>query len=92
VSDDTARRIDGEVRKVIDNAFLRAKEILVANMDKLHAMASALLLYETIDAPQIDAIMSGREPDPPRDWPTDSGEKPPVPPVAGPIGGPAAQT
>jgi cell division protease FtsH len=33
VSDDTARRIDGEVRKVIDNAFLRAKEILVANMD-----------------------------------------------------------
>jgi cell division protease FtsH len=37
-------------------------------MDKLHAMAGALLKYETIDATQIRDIMEGREPRPPADW------------------------
>jgi cell division protease FtsH len=93
VSDDTAHRIDIEVRQLIDRAYTKAKEILIENMEKLHSMATALLQYETIDAQQIEAIMAGKEPGPPRDWPSDgSDSKPPVPPVAGPIGGPAAQT
>ena len=60
VSDDTARRIDEVVRGILDKAYARTREILTANMDKLHAMAKALLEYETIDVPQIDAIMAGR--------------------------------
>ncbi len=68
VSDETARKIDIAVRGVIDAAYTRARGILSENMDKLHAMARALLQYETIDREQIAAIMEGREPGPPRDW------------------------
>src|SRR5690606_35495348 len=68
VSDDTARRIDEVVRGILDKAYARTREILTENMDKLHAMAKALLEYETIDVPQIDAIMEGREPPPPMGW------------------------
>ncbi|UXI69721.1 ATP-dependent zinc metalloprotease FtsH [Tahibacter amnicola] len=68
VSDETARKIDEVVRGILDRAYQRTREILADNMDKLHTMANALLQYETIDAPQIDAIMEGREPPPPRDW------------------------
>jgi cell division protease FtsH len=75
VSDETARRIDEEVRKVIDGAYLRARQILLDNLDRLHAMAECLLTYETIDAGQIDAIMEGREPGPPADWLDDAGNR-----------------
>jgi len=77
VSDDTARRIDEVVRIILDKAYARTTQILNGNMDKLHAMAQALLTYETIDARQIDAIMEGREPDPPADWGKDGDSKPP---------------
>jgi cell division protease FtsH len=43
----------------------KSTQILTENLEKLHVMAKALLQYETIDAPQIDAIMEGREPPPP---------------------------
>ena len=68
VSESTARRIDEVVRNIIDTAYGRAREILTGNMDKLHAMATALMQYETIDREQIAAIMAGREPGPPSDW------------------------
>jgi len=68
VSEATARRIDEVVRNLIDSAYNRARQILTDNHDKLHAMARALLTYETLDREQIDAIMAGREPAPPRDW------------------------
>ncbi len=68
MSDRTAQQIDDEVRAIIDRNYQRAKEILVANMDKLHLMAESLIKYETIDAPQIKEIMSGKEPTPPQDW------------------------
>lgn len=68
MSDRTAQQIDEEVRAIIDRNYLRAKEILVANMDKLHMMAEGLIKYETIDANQIKEIMSGQEPSPPEDW------------------------
>jgi cell division protease FtsH len=90
VSDETARKIDEAVRRVIDRAYERAKSLLEENLDKLHTMAEALLQYETIDADQIQAIMEGRKPPPPRDWSDSS--KPTANPTAGPIGGPAAQT
>ncbi len=68
VSDETARKIDEVVRKIIDNAHNRAKDLVTANMEKMHVMAECLLQYETIDSLQIDAIMEGRPPGPPADW------------------------
>ena len=95
VSDDTARKIDEVVRGILDRAYQRTKEILTANMDKLHVMAEALLTYETIDAHQIDAIMEGRRPGPPADWAKSgriSKDDPGPGPAAGPLGGPMPQT
>ena len=74
VSDETTHLIDEEVRDFIERNYERAKNLLTENMDKLHAMAKALIKYETIDADQIDDIMSGRTPRPPRDW-DDEGEE-----------------
>lgn len=68
MSDKTAQQIDDEVRQIIDRNYQRAKEILLANMDKLHLMADGLIKYETIDAKQIAEIMNGQEPSPPDDW------------------------
>jgi cell division protease FtsH len=94
VSEETARKIDGVVRSVIDTAYHKARELLTTNLDKLHTMAQALLQYETIDGEQISAIMEGRTPGPPKDWQkpetSDSG-KPGVGKPAPPIGGHAAQ-
>ena len=82
ISGATAEQIDAEVRRIIDEAYATSRRLLVENMDKLHAMADALLQYETIDAHQIDAIMAGREPGPPSDW--GSSDKPEAPrPAAG---------
>ncbi|MFT4058827.1 MAG: ATP-dependent zinc metalloprotease FtsH [Legionella sp.] len=72
MSDRTAQQIDDEVRAIIDRNYQRAKEILLANMDKLHSMAQSLIKYETIDTQQIQEIMSGKEPSPPKDWGTSS--------------------
>ncbi len=95
VSDETARKIDEEVRKLIDAAYQRAKEILLANLDKLHLMAETLLEYETIDGDQIDAIMQGRKPGPPKDWQrsddTGAGGASDVGKPTAPIGGAATQ-
>ncbi|GAB3089640.1 ATP-dependent zinc metalloprotease FtsH [Lysobacter terrae] len=92
VSNETARKIDEVVRIILDRAYARSTQILNDHLDKLHTMAEALLLYETIDARQIDAIMEGREPPPPEGWGKNgngkSTEVPPLPPIAGP----AAQT
>ena len=64
-SDETAKKIDEEVRRIIDEAYATARQILIDNTDKLHAMAKALVQFETLDSAQIDDIMSGREPRPP---------------------------
>lgn len=74
LSGETAKMIDAEVRSIIDDCYTQAKQILVDNRDKLDMMAEALMEYETIDAAQIDEIMEGRKPGPPRDWtpPSDS--------------------
>ncbi len=68
MSDDTARLIDEEVRRIVEAAHERALGLVEENLDLLHLMADALMRYETIDSSQIDQIMQGREPDPPEDW------------------------
>ena len=68
VSGHTAKVIDEEVRDIIDHCYTTAEKILEDNRDKLEMMKDALMEYETIDAPQIDDIMEGRKPKPPKDW------------------------
>jgi cell division protease FtsH len=90
VSDDTARKIDDVVRGILDKAYSRTRAILTENLDKLHAMAKLLLEYETIDVPQIDAIMENRDPPPPMGWSKGGPATEEPKPIT--IGGPAAQT
>ncbi|MFZ5959897.1 ATP-dependent zinc metalloprotease FtsH [Pseudomonas sp. QL9] len=73
VSGETAKLIDQEVRRIIDDCYGTAKRLLDENRDKLDMMADALMKYETIDSDQIDDIMAGREPREPRDWQGGSG-------------------
>jgi cell division protease FtsH len=96
VSDVTAHAIDEEVRRVIDGNYKRARGILESNLDKLHAMADALVKYETIDEGQLKDIMAGRPPKPPTDWDDSLSDKPPRAPadaggVPGAIGPAAGQ-
>jgi len=65
ISDETAHAIDDEVRSLIQRNYETARRILTEQIDKLHAMARALIKYETIDRQQIAAIMEGGEPQPP---------------------------
>ena len=68
ISDETAHAIDQEVRRVIESNYQRARGILETHLDKLHAMADALVKFETIDDGQIKEIMDGRPPTPPAGW------------------------
>lgn len=68
VSDETARKIDMEIRDIVDTAHKTATDLIVANRDKLEIMTDALMKYETIGTSQIDQIMEGKIPDPPADW------------------------
>ena len=71
VSDETARTIDSEIRKIIDVQYSRATKLIKDNMDKMHLMADALMKYETIDSGQIDEIMEGKTPSAPESWSDD---------------------
>ncbi len=86
VSDVTAHAIDEEVRRVIENNYKTAREILTASLDKLHTMAEALIKYETIEEDQLKDIMAGREPKPPSGWDDTMSHRPP-PPTPGPLPG-----
>ena len=68
VSPDTAQAVDNEIKKILDRCYKTAFDLLEEHRDKLEAMKDALMEYETIDADQIDDIMSGRKPRPPRGW------------------------
>jgi cell division protease FtsH len=98
LSDQTAKQIDEEVRRIIDECYATSQRLLEDNVDKLHLMAEALMTYETIDSDQIDDIMAGREPREPGDWGGDSGDDsnaaektPGAPDTGSPIGGPAGE-
>jgi cell division protease FtsH len=77
VSDETAHAIDQEVRRVIESNYQRARNILETNLDKLHAMADALIKYETIDDGQIQDIMDGKPPREPSGWDDSAPSSPP---------------
>ena len=68
VSEETMQKVDKQIRKIIDDQYNRARKLIEDNQDKIHALAKALLEWETIDSEQIDDIMSGKPPRPPKDW------------------------
>ncbi|MES2949954.1 MAG: ATP-dependent zinc metalloprotease FtsH [Pseudomonadota bacterium] len=78
MSEQTMQKVDGEVRRIIDQQYTLARKLIEDNKDKIHAMAKALLEWETIDSDQLDDIMAGKEPRPPKDW---------TPRTSGPSGG-----
>jgi cell division protease FtsH len=90
MSEETMQRVDAEVRRIIDEQYAVARKLIEENKDKMHAMANALLEWETIDTDQVKDIMEGKPPRPPKDW-TPAPVKPSggVPPVT-PGNAPAA--
>jgi cell division protease FtsH len=68
MSEHTMQMVDVEVRKIIDTQYALARKLIEENTDKMHAMAKALLEWETIDMTQLDDIMAGRPPSAPKDW------------------------
>ena len=68
MSESTMQKVDSEVRRIIDQQYALARKLIEDNQDKMHAMAKALLEWETIDSDQLDDIMGGKDPRPPKDW------------------------
>jgi cell division protease FtsH len=68
MSEQTMQKVDSEVRRIIDQQYALARGLIESNQDKMHAMAKALMEWETIDVEQLDDIMAGREPRAPKDW------------------------
>jgi cell division protease FtsH len=66
VSETTMQKVDGEIRRIIDEQYQLARKLIEDNRDKVEAMTAALLEWETIDADQINDIMAGRPPRPPK--------------------------
>ena len=83
VSEATMQKVDAEIRRIIDQQYALAKQILLDNRDKVEVMAKTLLEWETIDAEQIEDIMQGRAPRSPKPSvttpPPSGGDKPSAP-------------
>ena len=60
-SESTAVVIDDEVKRIVLTSYARAKKILTDNLDKLHALALALLEHEVLDGDQIDRVIRGEK-------------------------------
>lgn len=86
ISEETMQKVDHEVRRIIDEQYSLARRLIEENADKMHAMAKALLDWETIEMEQLDDIMAGKPPRPPKDW------TPRNPPSGGSGGGTPAVT
>ncbi|MBF0094033.1 MAG: ATP-dependent zinc metalloprotease FtsH [Alphaproteobacteria bacterium] len=84
ISDETARQVDEEVRKIVDAAFARSREILSTHRDELETLAKGLLDYETLSGEEIRALLAGepvirKDED---DAPGDSAPRASVPPTS----------
>ena len=80
VSEATLQRVDAEIKKIIDEQYGLARSLIEENREKVELMAQTLLEWETIDADQVNDIMDGRQPRPPK--PTQRPEEPKSPPEA----------
>ena len=66
VSEATMQKVDLEIRRIIDEQYALARKLIEENRDKVEAMAKALLEVETLDADQVEDVMQGRPPRPPK--------------------------
>jgi cell division protease FtsH len=80
MSESTMKKVDDQIRKIIDQQYNYARDILENNRDKVEVMTKALLEWETIDSDQIDDIIEGRPPRQPKVpmTHTDSSDVPPT--------------
>ncbi|KAG0162198.1 hypothetical protein DFQ30_002701 [Apophysomyces sp. BC1015] len=76
VSEATQQKVDAEIRRILDEQYALARKLLEDNREKVESMVKALLEWETIDADQINDIMSGNDPRPPKNLPPPSGDAP----------------
>ena len=74
------QKVDDEIRRIVDEQYALARRLIEENRDKVEAMTKALLEWETIDAEQIDDIMSGNPPRPPKPAPVVQNPEPPQDP------------
>ena len=64
MSEETAKKVDNEVKKIIDTSYERAKKVLTEKIDDLHKIAKALLVYETLTGDEIrDLILKNIQPE-----------------------------
>lgn len=75
MSDETAHTIDEEVRAIVNRNYGRARQLLIDNMDILHAMKDALVKYETIEEEQIKQLMNREPVTPPSGWEENSSKR-----------------
>jgi len=75
VSEKSSQLIDEETKDIIDRNYQMATNILQEKIQVLHSMAEALLKYETIDVPQLEDLMAGREVREPKNWSSDKSNK-----------------
>jgi cell division protease FtsH len=66
VSEATLQKVDAEIRRIVDDQYKLARKLLESNRDKVEMMAKALLEWETLDAEQLNDIMAGNAPRPPK--------------------------
>jgi cell division protease FtsH len=74
ISEATAQMIDEEVRRIVDEAERKAKEILTEHMDDLHRLSKGLLEYETLSAEEVQRVLRGEPVD--RSEPTEKPQSP----------------
>ncbi len=82
ISENTAEAIDAEIRRIVDEAYGRARKILEDNLDQLHTLAKALLEYETLTGEEIRALLKGEpivRPSADEQPPKDAGRRSSVP-------------
>jgi len=98
VSEQTAQMVDGEIKRLLDEAYERARKIVIEHRDLLERITAALLERETVDREDL-ALLARNEPLPPREPPLapaapvlSSQARPVTQPLAGPIlGAPPAE-
>ncbi len=94
ISEASMQKVDAEIRRILDEQYALARKLIEENRDKMEAMAKALLEWETIDADQIDDIMAGKPPRPPKPATVTPPAEPPKDeaPTAPATGEPAQET
>jgi len=58
MSEETAKKVDSEIRKIVDKDYDRAKKVLLDKIDDLHKLAKALLTYETLTGSEIEDLIN----------------------------------